>query len=257
MTDTGTQSVKLIGWLERKSDDFPFYNGRPVTISAGNWWLVMAAVAIAYIALIYLLGVFPTGILGFLPAILFCAIPLAALAYVAGNAWKALFRRLRAVDFVWMVVFYILNFIVTLIVGMIVITFFETDTNPAGAIIAEASQLEKVLFFFKAAIQLLGEEIFTILPFLAILTWLVSSRGMSRTVAIALSALAVGVIFAAIHLPTYQWHFGQAMVGLVPVRITLLLAYIVTKNIWVSTGAHVINDWVAFGLPMLAANGGE
>jgi membrane protease YdiL (CAAX protease family) len=29
-------------------------------------------------------------------------------------------------------------------------------------------------------------------------------------------------------------------------RLVLLTGYIVTKNIWVSTGAHIINDWLTF-----------
>lgn len=31
------------------------------------------------------------------------------------------------------------------------------------------------------------------------------------------------------------------------------LAWIMTKNIWVSTGAHLINDWLLFGLGLLGA----
>jgi membrane protease YdiL (CAAX protease family) len=30
-------------------------------------------------------------------------------------------------------------------------------------------------------------------------------------------------------------------------RLILTWAYIRTKNIWVSTGAHIINDWVLLG----------
>jgi len=29
-------------------------------------------------------------------------------------------------------------------------------------------------------------------------------------------------------------------------------AWILTKNIWVSTGAHIINDWLLFTLGLLA-----
>lgn len=39
--------------------------------------------------------------------------------------------------------------------------------------------------------------------------------------------------------------------GLVPIRIVLLLPYVITRNIWVSTGAHILNDWAIFGLGML------
>ena len=33
----------------------------------------------------------------------------------------------------------------------------------------------------------------------------------------------------------------------------LTLAYIRTKNLWVSFGAHVLNDWVTFTFALLAA----
>jgi membrane protease YdiL (CAAX protease family) len=32
----------------------------------------------------------------------------------------------------------------------------------------------------------------------------------------------------------------------------LTLPWILTKNIWVSTGAHIINDWSLFGIGMLS-----
>ena len=44
---------------------------------------------------------------------------------------------------------------------------------------------------------------------------------------------------------------GPASVASVPnlisvARILLTLAYVVTRNLWVSTGAHVVNDWTGF-----------
>jgi hypothetical protein len=32
-----------------------------------------------------------------------------------------------------------------------------------------------------------------------------------------------------------------------------LLAWIMTKNIWVSTGAHIVNDWLLFSMTLLGA----
>ena len=36
-------------------------------------------------------------------------------------------------------------------------------------------------------------------------------------------------------------------------RLILLLPYIMTKNIWVSTGAHILNDWTLFIIALLGA----
>lgn len=71
---------------------------------------------------------------------------------------------------------------------------------------------------------------------------------------VIIAAIIVFLVFAGVHLPTYQWNVPQAFIGLVPVRIALLLPYIMTKNLWVSSGTHILNDWVIFGLPMLLAD---
>jgi membrane protease YdiL (CAAX protease family) len=38
------------------------------------------------------------------------------------------------------------------------------------------------------------------------------------------------------------------LVGIGFARVILTLAYIVTRNLWVSAGAHIINDWTGFFL---------
>lgn len=211
----------------------------------------MVAVAAAFFALIFTQPVFRTGIAGFIPAVLFVVMPLAALAFVAGSGWKALFRSLRAADFGWMALFFVLNWVVTIIVGFLAVQFFDAQANPAGQKVAAASDIEQVLFFAKTAVQLFGEELFTILPFLALLYWLAARHGMGRKMAVVLASIAVAAVFAAVHLPTYRWNVPHAFVALVPIRLVLLLPYIMTKNIWVSTGTHILNDWAIFGLPLL------
>ena len=36
-------------------------------------------------------------------------------------------------------------------------------------------------------------------------------------------------------------------------RMVLTLAWVLTKNIWVSTGAHITNDWLLFSMSLLGA----
>jgi uncharacterized protein len=36
-------------------------------------------------------------------------------------------------------------------------------------------------------------------------------------------------------------------------RLVLTLPWILTKNIWVSTGAHIFNDWLLFSMGLLGA----
>lgn len=107
-------------------------------------------------------------------------------------------------------------------------------------------------FCVGTGIQLLGEEVFTILPFLALM-WVLTRRGTSRKTSILIAWLATAVWFGAAHLPTYDWNFAQAIIVIGAARVVLTLAFIRTKNLWVSFGAHVLNDWTTFTLTLIAA----
>jgi membrane protease YdiL (CAAX protease family) len=246
-------SHERIGWLERRGDDFPYYRGRPVTITAGGWWLVIGGVALGLAVLLFGPGVLPGTGGRFAAAILYFAVPLAALALVAGRGWTAIFRPLRSLDWLLMAGFAVLNIGVTLVTGRILISVMETTANAAMGSVGQMAGAERLAFFARTALQLFGEEVMSVLPFLALLTWLSTGRGMSRKAAIALSALIVALLFAAEHLPTYGWNVPQAVLGVGVARIVLLLPYIATKNIWVSTGAHILNDWAMFGVSILSA----
>lgn len=130
MTDTPAvlSDAERFGWLERRNDDFPYYRGRPMEISPGGWWLVMLGVALGFAVLILGPTVLKGPVWPFVFSILYFAIPLAALAIVAGRWWTAIFRPLRGMDFLLMVAFAILNIVivVTLAVGSIMINVTET-----------------------------------------------------------------------------------------------------------------------------------
>ncbi|RYE67123.1 MAG: CPBP family intramembrane metalloprotease, partial [Oxalobacteraceae bacterium] len=66
-----------------------------------------------------------------------------------------------------------------------------------------------------------------------------------------LAWLLSAVVFGLAHLPTYGWNLVQCLVVIGSARLVLTLAYLKTKNIWVSFGAHVINDWTLFGTGLL------
>jgi membrane protease YdiL (CAAX protease family) len=68
--------------------------------------------------------------------------------------------------------------------------------------------------------------------------------------------LISSLLFGLIHLPTYDWNLIQCIVVIGTARMVLTLPWILTKNIWVSTGAHIINDWLLFGLGLLVAGPG-
>jgi membrane protease YdiL (CAAX protease family) len=73
---------------------------------------------------------------------------------------------------------------------------------------------------------------------------------MGRKAAIIVAWLVSALVFGLLHLPTYEWNVIQCVVVIGTARLVLSLPWIMTKNIWVSTGAHILNDWMLFGAVM-------
>lgn len=237
--------------VERPDDaDFPFYNGNPVALSAGRWLLVMAAVVVGF-GCLFLEVVLDGPVTGFVPALLFSALPLAALRFAAGRHWTALFRRVRLADLGAVVSFAALTIVLTMVLGFVVAVTVGADKNPVGNELDHASGWELVAFFPHTLIQLLGEELLTILPFLALLTWF-SRRGVARRNAVVWAWSITALVFGLMHLPTYDWNVVQCVVVIGSARLVLTLAYIRTKSLWVCTGTHVLYDWALFALALAA-----
>ncbi len=252
--DTANESQELSKQKNAQARDFPYYNGDPIALSGLQWGVVLLAVVVAYLSLVWIGQSFSGMLSGVISVSIYAGLPLIALAIVAREHWKALFSKVGVREVLLMVGFAVLNLIVTVAWGSILIRITETSANPVVGSLGEMSTGETIFFFLLTIPQLLGEELMTILPFLAILYLFATRFKMSRTTAIVIAWLLTAVLFAIEHLPTYEWHFLQALLGVGVARIFLTLAYIVTKNLWVSTGAHIINDWVIFGIALLGSN---
>lgn len=238
------------------SIDFPFYRSNPIELSASQWLVPLAAVGIATWILLGQFAFLSQGLLRLLPSFLFALAPLVGLAIVARKYWTALFRRIHLSDFGWMFAFALLNYAIAIPLGLVAVNFIETETNPGVGGLATQNAEDRLLFFINSIPQLIGEELVTIIPFLAILYFLHSKAGLSRGAAIVVAWIVSAIWFAAIHLPTYNWNILQCLVLIGGARLVLTLAYLKTKNLWVSAGAHIINDWVTFGLVILGASRG-
>jgi membrane protease YdiL (CAAX protease family) len=125
--------------------------------------------------------------------------------------------------------------------------------NAANAQLAELDAAGRILYFAKTIPQLFGEEVITLLPFLALLQMFTRGLGLGRKSDIIGAWLVSSVIFGLIHLPTYDWNLIQCLVIIGTARMVLTLPWIMTKNIWVSTGAHILNDWLLLGVGLLGA----
>jgi uncharacterized protein len=222
--------------IEPAGPDFPFHHGNPPTISAAGWLLVLAAIVAGFTALTLPLPFTDTLLTGWLRVAAFVALPLAALRLAAPGHWSAIFRHVGGREVKLMFVFAFANIAISMTVGALIKTFGTVIANGG---IAEAGQMEGARlfnFFAKVAPQML--------PFLALLAFCHDRLGFGRNASAAIAWLVSAAAFGLMHLPTYNWNFVQCLVVIGSARLVLTWAYVWTKNIWVSTGAHVINDWL-------------
>ncbi|WP_428153818.1 CPBP family glutamic-type intramembrane protease [Brevundimonas sp.] len=213
-------------------------------ISGRGWLVIMVALAAAFVQLELLpLKTFP---LDFIPALVFTGLPLLALMAATGWRAPALFRPFRPKGFLAGLGFALLTIACSMIVGLFVSQFMDLAPNTSVADLAAASSMDLVLFLARTFIQLIGEELITILPLLAVLWLCVSRFGLSRRSALVIAFIVSTLLFAALHLPTYDWNVVQCLATIGTARIVLTLAYVVTRNLWVSATAHIANDWSLF-----------
>jgi len=248
--DTATEKSSRLKF-EPVGADFPYYADNPPTVSGVGWVLVLAGTMVGFAAIVTPLP-FEDGVLsGWLRTAVFVALPLLALAIVAPGHWKEIFRRVGVREVLLMFGFAILNIVITMSVGALLQTFGSTTSNSGIASAADLEGARLASFFGKVALQLFGEELITILPFLALLWFLHAKAGLSRNAAVLVAWLLSAIVFGLLHLPTYDWNIIQCLLVIGTARLVLTLAYIWTKNIWVSTGAHIINDWAILGATVL------
>lgn len=233
--------------------DFPFYNGVPVQVGGGRWALVVLGV-LAGAAADLLVDVPGPGWLSVLArAALFVGIPLVVYALAVPGHWRTIFHRMTGREVLTMLGFTALSLVVSSIAGVIAGLVTQTHANGMGGVLHGMGIGDRIMTFVSMVPQLLGEEIFTILPLLAVLWFAVTKLRLPRTAAIVIAWVVTAVLFALIHLPTYGWNIVQCLIIIGSARLVLSLAYLVTKNLWVSTGTHVLGDWTLFAIPLLVS----
>lgn len=231
--------------------DFPFYNGEPLRISLPGWLIVLATAAGGFAGLMIAPTLAPGRLGGWLGIAFFVALPLLGLRVAAGKYWTAIFHRPTARD-IWIgLAFAPCTLLVSGIVALGMMRLELTAANPVVAMMHQLQGADLALSIAATAPQLLGEELITIIPFLALLTLLTARCGLSRRVAIIGAWIGSALLFGALHLPTYQWHLGQVLLIIGTARLVLTVPYLITKNIWSSTIAHITNDWLIFAVVLI------
>ncbi|GAA1397235.1 CPBP family intramembrane metalloprotease [Pseudonocardia kongjuensis] len=217
-------------------------------MSTGRWLALWSACLVAFLVLSLVPLDGPSALVR---QSAFTAIMLGALGWATGRWWTALFRRVTLRDAGLMVVFAVLGMITSGVAALVVRSLFAVSANPlSGGTRGGTGQT--IVEWVGDAVQLLGEELMTLLPFLALLHILTGRAGLGRRPAIVWAALVTAVWFGALHLPTYDWNVAQSLIVIGAARLVLTLAYIRTKNLWVPVGAHILFDTtVLFLVPAL------
>ena len=239
--------------LEPLRPDFPFYRPSEGMLTASGWFLVLAGTVIGFLMLLVPLPLGEGPATAWLRTAAFAGIPLLCLTIAAPTNWRRIFGRVGLRELGLMLLFAMANIVISMVIGALVQTFGTTSGN---ARIADAGQLSGAAlfdFYAQVAVQLLGEELITILPFLALLTFCHRTLNFSRNGAAIFAWLVTAMAFGLIHLSTYQWKFVQCLVVIGGARLILTWAYIHSKSIWVSTGAHIINDWAIMSATIFLA----
>jgi membrane protease YdiL (CAAX protease family) len=243
-------TTERTSWAIERADgpDFPFYNGVPVALEGWRWLLILSACTVGLLALV--LSPQPSNAAALFPRVLFPFISLAVFIALSKGGWRHLFVRPRRRDLIAMVAFALLTLAVSAMVGWIVLSRVGAAWSPV-AVTRPHGVAEWVTFYLGTAAQLFGEELFTILPFLACLCLLCGTLRVHRGAAVVVSWLASAALFGAAHLPAYAGNLLQALVVIGAARLVLTLAFVRTKNILVSTGAHILSDWTGFTLVLV------
>jgi membrane protease YdiL (CAAX protease family) len=233
--------------------DFPYYSGQPVEIAPGGWLALIAAVLVAFLLLIFM--PLTTAPFNVIPALLYTGLPLVTLAVVSGGHQGALFGRFSLSGLVLAVVFGLLTMVVSFAVALALTQVTEMSANASVGELVAIGPVDLVFFLIRTFVQLIGEELMTMLPLLAVLWLCVRRFELSRFWGLTIAVIVSTAWFAAVHLPTYDWNFIQCFGGIGAARLVLTAAFLVTRKLWVSAGAHIVNDWTEFFLPMLLAGG--
>lgn len=229
--------------LEPEGPDFPYHRDDPPTISLRGWLMIFAGVAGGFAALVTPLPFSDDVATGWFRVTAFVGFPLMALAIAARRRWMALFRPVGWREVKLMLVFALLNILISMTIGSVIETFGTTASNARMADAVDYHGGQLIAFFANVGLQLLGEELITILPFLGLIVLFHARAGIGRNLSVFVAWLLSSMAFGLAHLPTYNWNIVQCLVVIGSARLVLTWAYVWSKNIWVSTGAHIINDW--------------
>lgn len=236
-----------------RPDLSPLGKDFPVQPDARGWGLLLLSLLGAYQLLLWLPATHAWS--QFLVRLLFAGMPLAAWAWVARPQAGVLFGPFGWRQALAAVLTAILAMAAALVAALLVSKFALVSPNPLAFASAGMALPDFVWQLVSMLPQLLGEELLTVLPFLALVQLASTRWGWGRRSSLLLALVGSTLLFSAAHLPTYNWHWAQCFCIIGASRVVLTLAYIATRNLWVTAAAHILMDWTEFTLVFLVLPG--
>lgn len=219
--------------------DFPFYNDDP---KIEPWGIILFAAAALYLTLSVFFEIEYPGYLG---AVLFCVIPLAAYLTVTRCKMSLIVKKFKAMDFVRIIVTLILQYVFTLSIAVARTVMFGSEPTANSVLGAKMD----ASFWVVILIQLFGEELYKLLIFLValILIYRITKKRMLSVVAATLITL---LCFALAHLTAYNFNLTQILINQGLATFFCFYNYLKSKNILTSYIQHVLLDAIPFIMAM-------
>lgn len=221
--------------LDKYGRDFPFYNNNP-KLRARDVIILILGIIVSFLVL----AIVPIRVLG---STLFSIINVITLAYACRWDLSLFFKKFHEDD-IGIIIFCVIGYYLTsFIVGFTLLSNGVSHTqNPVMYNVTYVTLVMTV-------IQIVGEEIIRLVPFILVLA-LVYRFLKNRMLGIVIGLIVSSGLFGLIHVGAYSnLLFSVLNVGLSSMFVTL--AYIRTKNIWVSYTVHAIIDLVILSLVMI------
>lgn len=204
-----------------------------------QWTIVVLAEILVYYYLMH-----ASYHLHLLAVFLFTFVPLCLLLLFAKSDLRQLIRKPSRKGWLWGTIFGISAIIVQLITVTIVQKFITLHGNPIANIITHNTLWENLKIILITSIQLFGEELIVLIPFMLI-AQLLSPYMRSNRAILIIAWLASSAIFGLLHASTY----GSAIQALIIIGIGRLLlssGFMKTGNLTTSYISHMILDNLAF-----------
>ncbi|WP_458454123.1 CPBP family glutamic-type intramembrane protease [Methanobrevibacter sp.] len=223
--------------FENENEDFPFYNDNPKLTK--NQWITLIIGVLATITFL----AWPKSMPQYITSITLFLLMIIPISIVSRGKLGYLFKIPKKRDIVLIILLYIGYYIYVITVAALLFKYgYDLAFNKILTVD------DSKLMLLGAAVQLIGEELIKVIPFLIILhVSYKHNHNRKRSFLIALTFTLI--LFSLLHYKAYDGHLLQIFLIIGLGSIFDMLAYFTTKNVTVSYILHIMIDL----LPLLSA----